>query len=85
MGVKNLYDTPFEAYSNSANLTIEALEQITKLESDEEGTVAAAVTVSVSRGMSMTEEFHCDHPFSYIIFNDKTNEIVFSGIYRGPN
>lgn len=85
MGVKNLYNTRMTGYSNTMNLSIERMIQKTKLKVDEEGTVAAAATVAVAKGFSMTEEFHCDHPFAYMIFNDKSNEIVFTGVYRGPN
>lgn len=83
MGVKNLFNTQFSGFSKSTKLQIEGLMQKTKLEVDEEGTVAAAATDSGSRGGPGI--FHCDHPFAYMVFDDLTNEIAFAGIFRSPN
>lgn len=32
-----------------------------------------------------SSEFNCDHPFIFFIHDDKFKEILFAGIYRGPN
>lgn len=85
MGLKSLFTTPLSDFSKSTKLQIEGFLQKTKLEVDEEGTVAAAATVSVSRGADESGVFHCDHPFAYVIVDDQTNEITFAGIFRNPN
>lgn len=89
MGVKHLFGTPLSGYSKSTDLRIQGLIHVTKLKVDEEGTVAAAATISIMESFMNFEEkkidFHCDHPFAYMIYNDVSNEIVFAGVYRGPN
>lgn len=57
-----------------------------KIEINEEGSTAAAATVLFSfRSSRPTEptEFHCNHPFVFLI-KDSKEVILFTGIYRGP-
>lgn len=30
-------------------------------------------------------QFKCDHPFLFVIHDQKFNEILFAGVYHGPN
>ena len=55
-----------------------------KIEVNEEGSVAAAATAAFSRGIVIPVQFHCDHPFIFMISNLVTNEALFTGVYRGP-
>ncbi|XP_008259664.2 serpin B4 [Oryctolagus cuniculus] len=52
----------------------------------EEGTEAAAATGMVIRVTSaqMHEEFFCDHPFLFLIKQNKTNSILFFGRFSSP-
>ena len=57
----------------------------TRVEVDEEGTVAASV-VAVSgalRGSSMPSVFRADHPFLFFIRHVKTGQILFMGRWTG--
>jgi serine protease inhibitor len=61
--------------------------QSAKIELDEEGTRAAAVTTIMVRMTSMAPsgpmEFHADRPFVYAITEGSTGAIFFMGVYRG--
>lgn len=56
------------------------------IEIDEEGTKASAATAAIERSMSSEEvpEFHCDHPFIFMINDLVSQEVLFAGVYRGP-
>ncbi|XP_055300576.1 serine protease inhibitor 88Ea-like [Sitodiplosis mosellana] len=62
-----------------------------KIEVDESGSTAAAATAMISYPCSMAYrpltpvEFNCDHPFLFVIHDEQFDEILFAGIYRGPN
>lgn len=60
-----------------------------KIEVDEKGSTAAAATAmepfparAVYRPKPM--KFNCDHPFVFVIHDERFDEILFAGIYRGP-
>ena len=60
--------------------------QVAKIKLDEEGTVAAAVTVIEMTESAEPEEpkpFHADRPFLYIISEQSTGTIFFIGQYMG--
>jgi serpin B len=60
--------------------------QVAKIKLDEEGTVAAAVTVIEMTESAEPEEpkpFHADRPFLYIISEQSTGAIFFIGQYTG--
>jgi hypothetical protein len=60
--------------------------QVAKIKLDEEGTVAAAVTVIEMTESAEPEEpkpFHADRPFLYIISEQSTGTIFFIGQYTG--
>lgn len=57
------------------------------IEIDEEGTKASAATAAISRGgisFGDAPEFHCDHPFIFMINDLVSQEVLFAGVYRGP-
>lgn len=65
------------------------MKHVAKVEVDELGSVAAAFTYGnfayTGAKYSKPKDFHCDHPFVFIIHDEKFKEIVFAGVYRGPN
>lgn len=69
-------------------LKIDTVFQKAVIEVDEKGTEAAAATVVMMEGAGTTIkepeeiiEFKADEPFTYYIFDDKHNEILFAGRY----
>ena len=60
--------------------------QVAKIKLDEEGTVAAAVTVIAWEGTGMPPQpvpFHANRPFLYVISEQSTGAIFFIGQYTG--
>lgn len=55
-----------------------------KIDIDETSTTAAAVTALWPKSFSLDESFECNHPFMFVIYDKKCNEILIAGIYRGP-
>ena len=70
---------------------ISSMLQKAKIEVNEEGTKAAAVTAGVMMMSALPSsqprlvEFHADHPFVYIITERHTGAIFFIGQYTGDN
>lgn len=68
-------------------LYVSMMKQKAKIEVDEEGTKAAAVTVTVMRNRSAAPSqgytFHATRPFVYYIVENSTGTILFMGTYRG--
>ena len=60
------------------------MKQNAKIQVDEEGSVAAAVTVVGAIPLSAGESFFADRPFLYIISEQSTGVIFFIGQYMGP-
>ena len=69
------------------NLYVWMMKQKAKIEVDEKGTKAAAVTVSQIRSKaahaSSGYTFHATHPFVYYIVENSTGTIYFMGTYLG--
>lgn len=57
------------------------IKHVTRMEVDENGTTAAAVTISVSRGASTAEVFLADHPFVFTVYDTKLNQVLFNGVF----
>lgn len=62
----------------------------TKIEVDEKGSTAAAVTPIIicqsadyDYAYPEPERFICDHSFAYLIIDQKLGEVLFAGVYRG--
>uniref|UniRef100_A0A182K1I4 Serpin domain-containing protein n=1 Tax=Anopheles christyi TaxID=43041 RepID=A0A182K1I4_9DIPT len=61
--------------------------QKSKIEVNEEGSVAASATVAFSFRSSRPADpamFHCNHPFVFIIYDYGTRSVLFNGVYRQP-
>lgn len=88
LGVGNL----FKENANFSSLTKEKVsvgEGIHKarIEINEHGAHAAAATAFLTWRMSDDEDilqFRCDKPFIYLIFNGKSNTVLFVGVFRRP-
>ena len=93
MGMPLAFDSNFAEFPNMApgqNLYVAMMKQKAKIEVNEEGTKAAAVTIA-EMGKSMANEptqlekadFHAMRPFVYFIMEESTRSIFFIGTYCG--
>lgn len=86
MGVQNLFKNADFSGIFETNEKFEAeISHKAKIEIDETGTTAAASTVLKGMVHSLPPRFECNHPFMFVIYDEKINEILFAGIFRGPN
>ena len=78
----------FKAMSPNANY-LDFVQQDAIIKVDEEGSEAAAVTSAGMMGATAIPEppriidFHCDHPFLYMIVERATGSILFAGKFTG--
>ncbi|WP_286797403.1 serpin family protein [Psychrobacter sp. UBA6291] len=82
-------DADFGLFSQDLSLSVDAIAHKAVIEVDEKGTKAAASTsisiVPMSLGYSMnTIKFKVDHPFMFVIKDNKTNAILFLGQVNKP-
>lgn len=62
----------------------DALHQV-NIEIDEKGTVAAAATsIYVYKSLHL-RLFNCNRPFLFIIHHKISKDVLFAGVYRGPD
>lgn len=86
LGLKNIFsnDADFSGIADK-NTKVSAVLQKTKLELDENGTKAAAVTAAVMECMSamapdpVVKSVELTRPFAFLIFDEMNNEILFMG------
>ncbi|XP_034484605.1 serine protease inhibitor 88Ea [Drosophila innubila] len=89
MGVNKIFDhdASFNDFSTEQTINFGDAKHMAKIKVDEEGSTASAATVLVSfrsaRPIEPTK-FECDHPFVFLIYDRKSNAILFTGIYRDP-
>ena len=91
MGMPLAFDYYCAEFPNMAqghdDLYVSMMKQKAKIEVDEEGTKAAAVTVAEVRNRSASIRqgytFHATHPFVYYIAEASTGTIFFMGTYCG--
>lgn len=86
IGLKNIFsnDADFSGIADK-NTKVSTILQKTKLELDENGTKAAAVTMAVMERMSamapdpVVKSVELTRPFAFLIFDEMNNEILFMG------
>lgn len=89
MGIKDLF-TPssnLTGFSNANSFNLDDAVHKAKIEVNEEGSTAAAATAFFSFRSSRPLEpaqFFCDHPFLFLIYNHRSKNILFAGVYNGP-
>jgi serpin B len=74
-------------YSKSPdeNLYVSLFKQFTYIENNEEGTKAAAATVTVARTVSLGPVIKINRPFIFMIIDLRTKEILFIGQVVNPS
>lgn len=84
MGIENLFGgaSDLSDFSITTRLSFDAMVHAAKIEVNEEGATAAAATATKSK--IALEHFICNHPFLFTIYNNRFEEILFTGIYRDP-
>jgi serpin B len=87
MGIAFYEGADFSNISDRANLCISDVTHQAFIETNEEGTEAAAATVVGIVLTSMPQVFtlNLDHPFVYIIRETTTNSILFMGVVADPS
>ena len=92
MGMPLAFDANKAEFPNMAegyNLFVSMMKQKAKIDVDEQGTKASAVTIAemgaTSAGPQQYEkdEFHATRPFVYLIMEESTRTIFFIGTYCG--
>lgn len=93
MGIRQVFDENFAQVPNmceNANLFIGMMKQKAKIEVNEEGSEAAAVTVAgtFTTSVGPTQEppkatFHANRPFVYLIHEQSSGVILFVGKFMG--
>ena len=90
LGMPDAFDDLKANFCNFCELPvyIALMKQVAKIQVDEEGTEAAAVTViGMDQKSAFTEPetvtFHANHPFLYVISEKQTGAIFFIGQYTG--
>lgn len=94
MGVQNLFDNKgnfgdlYECgalHSHDECLLETEMKHMAKIEVNESGSKASAMTSVIFYQLSRPSEFYCDRPFVFIVHDEKFEEVLFAGVYRGPN
>ncbi|CAD5319459.1 unnamed protein product [Arabidopsis thaliana] len=80
-GLTEMVDSP----SNGDDLYVSIIIHKACIEVDEEGTEAAAVSVSVIRLESLNPDFVADRPFLFTVREDKSGVILFMGQVLDPS
>ena len=91
LGAPSMFDASRSDFSSfaSGNVYVSEMLQKAKIEVSEEGTKAAAVTMGMVKLPSIRPDeprrvdFHCDHPFIYMIQDNYTGAILFMGQFTG--
>ena len=87
LGMPDAFDDLKANFCNFCELPvyIALMKQVAKIQVDEEGTEAAAVTVvGMDQKSAFTEpEFHANRPFLYVISEKQTGAVFFIGQYTG--
>ena len=86
MGMPDAFDdqADFSGIEGSHLLYISSLRHGAFVEVDEEGTTAAAATVSHHGAKSMAPRFVADHPFLFLIRDNRSGSILFLGRLSNP-
>ncbi|XP_063779112.1 leukocyte elastase inhibitor isoform X2 [Pseudophryne corroboree] len=89
LGIVDVFDkghADLSGMSGSCNLFLSEVIHKSFVEVNEEGTEAAAATAGIAMVMSLPreEEFNADHPFLFIIRDNKNGTILFLGRYCSP-
>ncbi|XP_016961604.1 serine protease inhibitor 88Ea [Drosophila biarmipes] len=88
MGITRMfrYGATFEDLT-SERITIDDAQHVAKIQVDEMGSTAAAATILFSSRSARQPDptkFICDHPFLFLIYDEKAHTVLFAGVYSDP-
>ncbi|XP_063701198.1 serine protease inhibitor 77Ba-like [Culicoides brevitarsis] len=81
-GLRSIFSSDAELNRMNPNIFLSRLIHKAKIDVDEEGTVASAVTGGVFANKSSAPRFYANRPFLYLIVDRETNLILFCGQMR---
>lgn len=90
LGMGGLFDTGanYGTFTDGREpIGFDEMVQKSKIEVNEEGSVAASATIAFSFRSSRPADpamFHCTHPFVFIIYDYASRAVLFNGVYRRP-
>merc|ERR1712109_18232 len=89
IGITDIFDVSkadLSGMTGNKNLYVSTVIQKAFVEVNEEGAEAAAATAGIMmmRAMPLNPQFTCDRPFMFLIRDDLTGMILFSGHVRDP-
>ncbi|XP_017064844.1 serine protease inhibitor 88Ea [Drosophila eugracilis] len=88
MGLTNMFDSSATFKDlTPEHISIDDAQHFAKIKVDEMGSTAAAATVlftSRSAKQPDPNKFICDHPFVFLIYDEKVKTILFAGVYSDP-
>ncbi|XP_066945267.1 uncharacterized protein [Macrobrachium rosenbergii] len=91
MGIVDLFDkgrADLSVFTNTNGLYVDKIIHKAFVEVNEEGTEAAAATALLAPVRSFSSNqpviFHCDEPFVFLIYDKKTNNVLFLGAIKNP-
>jgi serine protease inhibitor len=88
MGIRDIFDSSranLEKIVANKSLYVSSFIQKTKIQVDEKGTVASAVTIAELENKFSSHVFRANKPFAYLIIDRSTNMLLFCGQYGNPN
>lgn len=69
----------------AAGLYLSGMIHKSKIQVDEKGTVASAVTGGIFANKATPPRFYANRPFAYLIVDKTTKLVLFTGLYQDPN
>ncbi|XP_039490541.1 serine protease inhibitor 88Ea [Drosophila santomea] len=90
MGLNKMFskDATFgDLTSDRISLAIDEAQHLAKIQVNEVGSTAAAATIlfaSRSARQPDPSKFNCNHPFVFLIYDERVNTILFAGVYSDP-
>ncbi|KAH8369460.1 hypothetical protein KR009_011681 [Drosophila setifemur] len=90
MGITKMFNQNTATFDDltTAHISFEEALHVAKIKVDEKGSTAAAATALISSRSARPAEpfkFECNHPFVFLIYDQKIKTILFAGIYRNPS
>ena len=88
MGMKDVFDekkADLSGISKKTQLHVDEIYHKAFLSVDEKGTEAAASTAVVSVLEMAAKTFTCDHPFGFMIVENKYGSVLFEGMVADPS
>lgn len=88
MNITHLFSgSDLSGFADNVHMQFDDIIHKAVIDVDEYGTVAAAASASYGRGVYFDEpeRFHLNRPFIFVLYDLKSDENLFTGVYRGPS